>query len=164
MAVACPVCRSNFQQSLIGSQDVPVMMHRLYATAEQARHARLAKLDLIRCRSCGFVWNSAFHSAAVQYDDSYENNQGYSKVFREHMLSRADAVMQMVPAGQPLNYLEVGCGQGTFLACVAEQAGAQLRSAEGFDPAYRGAPTVGASIRFHTSYFDQRSSRLVGSA
>jgi SAM-dependent methyltransferase len=137
------------------------MMHRLYATAEHARHAALAKLDLIRCRSCGFVWNSAFHSAAVQYDESYENNQGYSKVFREHMLSRADAVMQMVPAGQPLNYLEVGCGQGTFLAYVAEKAGARLRSADGFDPAYRGPATVGTSIRYHTEYFDQQSSGLM---
>jgi SAM-dependent methyltransferase len=161
MAVVCPVCRSTFQQSLIGSQDVPVMMHRLYATAEQARRAPLAKLDLIRCRSCGFVWNSAFNSAVVQYDESYENNQGYSKVFREHMLSRADAVMQTVPTGQPLDYLEVGCGQGTFLADVAERAGARLRSADGFDPAYRGPPTVGASIRFHTSYFDQQSSSLL---
>jgi hypothetical protein len=137
------------------------MMHQLYTTAAQARCAPLAKLDLIRCRSCGFVWNAAFDSTVVQYDESYENNQGYSKVFREHMLSRAAAVMQTVPVGQPLNYLEVGCGQGTFLAYVAERAGARLRTADGFDPAYRGPPTLGASVRFHTSYFDQRSSRLL---
>jgi hypothetical protein len=161
MAIACPVCCSTLQQSLIGSQDVPVMMHRLYATAEQARRAPLAKLDLIRCRSCGFVWNVAFDSAKLRYDESYENNQGYSKVFREHMHSRADAVMKTLPAGQPLNYLEVGCGQGTFLNYVAERAGSRLRNADGFDPAYRGPAALGTSILFHGEYFDQQASRLL---
>lgn len=161
MTVACPVCLSSFQQPLIRLQNVPVMMHHLYATAEQARNAPLATLDLNRCRSCGFVWNEAFDSAKLQYDESYENNQGYSGVFREHMLSRADAIMKQAPAEQPLNYLEVGCGQGTFLACFAERAGARLRHADGFDPSYRGPASVGYSVRFHKDYFDlQTAARL----
>lgn len=135
------------------------MMHQLYRTADQARRATLAKLDLRRCRSCGFVWNVAFDPAKLQYDHSYENNQGHSRLFGEHMLGRADAVMEMVPAGEALNYLEVGCGQGSFLTIVAERAGTRLHGAEGFDPAYRGPVTVGSSIRYHTEYFDQESSK-----
>jgi hypothetical protein len=161
MAVACPICRSTFRQPLVRQPDVPIMMHQLYATAQQARHAALAKLDLNRCRSCGFVWNEAFDSAALQYNESYENNQGHSNVFREHMMGRADAIMKLAPAGQPLNYLEVGCGQGTFLACVAETAGSRLRSADGFDPAYRGSGSNEASIRFYSDYFDQRTAALL---
>jgi hypothetical protein len=134
------------------------MMHRLYGTAEQARRASLASLELNRCRSCGFVWNEAFDSAKLQYDEKYENDQGHSNVFREHMLGRADAILKLAPAGQSLDYLEVGCGQGTFLACVAERAGRRLRNADGFDPAYRGSASIGASVRFHNDYFDQRTS------
>jgi SAM-dependent methyltransferase len=161
MVIACPICLSTFQQQLLEPKDVPVMMHRLHATAEEARRASSAGLDLHRCRSCGFVWNVAFDPAKLRYDESYENNQGHSKVFLEHMLGRAGAVLRVVPPGEAVSYLEVGCGQGAFLACLAQEAGPQLQSADGFDPAYRGAPAVGASIRFHNDYFDPRTSELL---
>lgn len=159
MTVTCPVCLSSIHQQLFDPQDVPVMMHRLYATAEQARGAQIATLDLHRCRSCGFVWNAAFDPTKLQYDESYENNQGHSKVFWEHMLARADAVLKAVPPGEPVSYLEVGCGQGTFLTCVAQRAGSRLQSANGFDPAYRGPVTPPA--RFYKNYFDRSTAGLL---
>lgn len=161
MTTACPICLSRVHQQLLDPQDVPVMMHRLYESAEQARKALLARLDMHRCCSCGFVWNVAFDPTKLQYDSTYENDQAHSNVFRDHMLARADAVLKAIPPGKSLKYLEVGCGQGTFLTRVAEKAASQLQSADGFDPAYRGLAPAMPSIRFHRHYFDQLTSQLL---
>ena len=161
MTLACPICLSRAQQQLLDPQNVPVMMHRLYNTAEQARNASLGRLDMHRCCSCGFVWNAAFDPTKLQYDSAYENDQGHSNVFRQHMLARANAVVKAIPSGKPLKYLEVGCGQGTFLDCVADKAASRLQSADGFDPAYRGRAPARPSIRFHRYYFERSTSRLL---
>jgi hypothetical protein len=72
--------------------------------------------------------------------------------------------LEAVPASEPLNYLEIGCGQGTFLNCVVEAAGSRLHCADGFDPAYHGPATLGTSIRFHSEYLNQQTSKRLTAA
>ena len=134
-------------------------MHRLYASPQLAADAPLAMLDLVACRSCGFVWNRAFDSSKIEYDSSYENNQGYSEAFSKHLTERAEAILSSVTNRGLTNYLEVGCGQGAFIERIVERAGGQLQSAEGFDPAWRGLDGEGpAGSRIHKVYFNSSTS------
>ena len=127
-------------------------MNRLYATAADARAAPRGPLALLRCRACGFVWNAAFSAKFIAYDEAYENDQSHSRVFHAHIEER---VRDVIAARAPIDYLEIGCGQGGFIAEVAHMAGPRLRSAEGFDPAWRGAEGDGlCGSRIHKAYFD----------
>jgi hypothetical protein len=136
-------------------------MNRLYSSAEAGRAAPIGRLRLARCADCGFTWNLAFDPDLIVYDEHYENDQTLSGVFKEHAERRA---REVISAADPLRYLEIGCGQGSFLGLVARLAGTRLEFAEGFDPAWRGAEGQSPSqARIHKSYFTpESSSRIFG--
>jgi SAM-dependent methyltransferase len=123
-----------------------------------AHAAKRGTLDMVTCESCGFTWNRAFDSDVIGYDDCYENDQTYSPAFLTHVKERAKKVVSAVPVGEPIDYLEIGCGQGGFIGEIALAAGTRLRSADGFDPAWRGADGEGPNgSRIHKVYFDART-------
>jgi len=93
----CPVCRSADTAILDARVEVPVLMNRLYATPQAARAAARGPLELVRCRACGFVWNSAFRAELIEYDGDYENDQTHSEVFARHFRERAEAVVAAAP-------------------------------------------------------------------
>lgn len=160
MSYACPVCASENTQ--IGEQRsaVPILMNKLYGSRAEARSAVLGELEIVFCQDCGFTWNARFDPARIAYDESYENDQTHSQAFQAHIEARVADVVAAAPAGAGLNFLEIGCGQGGFIGEVARRAGAHLSSAEGFDPAWRGANASGpAGSRIHKMYFDEASAR-----
>lgn len=143
-------------------QDMPLLMNKVYASPEAGRAAARGVLDFAACRQCGFTWNRAFDASLVIYDEEYENDQAYSAAFRDHMQARAEDVIAAIPAGEPVDYLEVGCGQGRFIACIQDVAGGRVRSATGFDPAWRGADGEGASgSRLYRKYFEPATAALL---
>jgi hypothetical protein len=147
----CPVCMAGQPAALDMPYIVPVLLNRLYPTAADARAAPQGPLALLRCRQCGFVWNGAFRADLIAYDESYENDQSHSRVFHAHIEER---VRDVIIASESIDYLEVGCGQGGFIAELARLAGPRLRSAEGFDPAWRGGDGEGpCGSRIHKAYF-----------
>ncbi|MCE9648249.1 MAG: methyltransferase domain-containing protein [Parvibaculum sp.] len=140
-------------------------MNRIYPTDEAGRAAAKGPLEFIACNHCGFTWNRAFDPALIVYDSEYENDQAYSPSFRAHMEERAEDVVGSAPEGQPISYLEVGCGQGRFLSQVVKAAGGRLRSAEGFDPAWRGKDGEGPDgSSIHRTYFDKDTASLLSHA
>ncbi|MCP8940109.1 class I SAM-dependent methyltransferase [Alsobacter sp. SYSU M60028] len=156
MADHCPVCSATTAIPFVARADVPILLNRLYPTREEARRAPTGPMDLVGCRSCGFVWNRAFDPDLIVYDQSYENDQTYSPAFMAHVRARADDVVSAIPAGDTIHVLEVGCGQGVFIGEVARAAGRRLGSATGFDPAWRGADGEGpAGSRIFRCYFDK---------
>jgi hypothetical protein len=156
----CPVCGGLETAKVLSRESVPILMHRLYASPEQALGAERASLDMIGCGSCGFVWNRSFDPSKIVYDGSYENSQNYSEAFREHISGRADAILCSECNEEGISYLEIGCGQGEFLETFVNRAGLRLQNAEGFDPAWRGVDETGPGrSRIHKMYFDTTSSK-----
>jgi SAM-dependent methyltransferase len=129
-------------------------MNRLYPSREAARLATHGTLDIVGCNACGFAWNRAFEPSLVVYDSEYENDQTHSAAFAAHVRARAADVVGSAPVRDPIDYLEIGCGQGGFIREVVRTAAGRLRSAEGFDPAWRGRDAAGpAGSRIHKVYF-----------
>lgn len=160
MTYACPVCASEKTQ--IGEQRsaVPVLMNKLYGSRAEARAALVGELEIVFCQDCGFTWNAQFDPGLIVYDESYENDQTHSPEFQAHIAARVADVLAAARPGGGLNFLEIGCGQGTFIGEVARRAGSLLSSAEGFDPAWRGADEGGpAGSRIHKVYFTEETAR-----
>jgi len=153
----CPICTASGAPAIMSRKATPVMLNRLYKTAEDARTAPTGPLEIARCGQCGFAWNKAFDPSLLQYDDAYDNDQMHSPAFLAHVNARA---LEVVAAAgdDPIDYLEIGCGQGQFLRLVAERAKGRLRSATGFDPAWRGEDGEGPEgARVHKVYFNSAS-------
>jgi len=143
-------------RQIVRRDHVPVVMHRLYPTRVGARAAPSGTLDFRRCDDCGFGWNGAFDASLVVYDDAYENDQTHSPTFLVHIQERAEDIVGSLPADEMVDYLEPGCGQGTFIGKVVQVAGERLLSATGFDPAWRGSDTRGPyGSCIYKAYFDE---------
>jgi SAM-dependent methyltransferase len=158
----CPICGAGEPALIDDRPCTPVLMNRLYRLVEEARAAVWGVLEVVACRRCGFAWNRAFDPALIVYDEDYENDQTGSAAFLAHVRGRAADIVSIVPVGEPIDYLEIGCGQGAFIAEVGRVAAAGLRSAEGFDPAWRGRDGEGpVGSRIHKSYFTAETARLL---
>ncbi len=150
----CPICGASQPRLVDHRAQTPVLMNRLYPSRDAARAAPRGTLRIVACATCGFAWNQAFEPDRIVYDGDYENDQTHSAAFLAHVKARAIDVVGSIPVDEPMDYLEIGCGQGGFIGEVARTATGRLRSAEGFDPAWRGEDGAGPDgSRIHKVYF-----------
>jgi SAM-dependent methyltransferase len=145
--VPCPACHAPTPEPLFRRADVPAWQNVLLPNVEAARRAPRATLDLVGCPACGHVWNRTFDPSLPAYDHRYENRQDLSPRFLRHLHERADAITARAGPGRDI--VEVGCGNGTFLAELCRRGG---HRGVGFDTAYRG-PDGDPGLRFVRSYY-----------
>jgi hypothetical protein len=134
---ACPVCGSPNVADVEYRSSVPVGQNILFRDRAAAKACATGVLDIAGCEGCGFLWNRAYDPHKLSYDQDYENDQTSSVFFSRHVAAVIRIALDCAPPGE-LDYVEIGCGQGHFLKQIAVTAGARLRSATGFDPAWRG--------------------------
>ena len=116
------------------------------------------------CAACGFIGNLAFDADLAEYSRRYEGTQGFSPTFREfHRRLALDLVDRHGIRDKEV--LEIGCGQGEFLALLCEVGG---NRGLGFDPSYDGHRTVldgiaGAHViaDFYSDKYADRKADLV---
>lgn len=125
-------------------KDLPVQQNRIYSSIQEAAACPRGSLALTQDPLTGIVHNAFFNPELIVYDESYQNEQGHSAVFRQH-LEQAAAVLHRHFRGRSL--LEIGCGKGTFLELLREQG----FSATGIDPAYEGDAAYVIKDRFSAS-------------
>ena len=138
MSASCTVCGGSETYQLVRREAVPVAQNLLLATREEALACITGSLAMRRCSSCGFSWNEEFDAGLLDYGASYDNDQSFSPLFGRHLGQVADAVARRLSGSDPLDLLEIGCGQGGFLGALAARLGASWRSGLGFDPAWKG--------------------------
>lgn len=162
---ACPVCKGRRHALLDHRPSTPVLMHKLYASPEEAAKAPTGKVELLRCEGCGFAFNAAFDPRLMVYDPAYDNAQTHSEVFRRHVDERAERVIEACRAVGRAHLVEVGAGQGSFLERLSALGAPHLASLSGFDPAWKGADDAGpAGSRMHRRLFDREAARLLDHA
>jgi Methyltransferase domain/C-methyltransferase C-terminal domain len=109
----------------------PVLQNKVYSTVEEARNCTKGDIDIIQNIETGLIYNAAFRSDLMIYDENYNNEQAVSGVFQEHL----NWVTQMIKyhLGKQ-NLIEVGCGKGFFLELLLK-SGFDIT---GFDSTYDG--------------------------
>lgn len=122
----------NNKKTLYRQSQFPIFQNRMYDSEEEARNCPRGDILLVEDSQTGLVYNDAFLPELMVYDAHYQNEQGLSPLFQQHLRQVADIV------GSELgreNLVEVGCGKGRFLELLQ----AQGFDITGFDPTYEGS-------------------------
>ncbi len=130
--MACPVCAGRHLRHGLQQRVVPVHSVVLHRSRDEALSQPCGDIDFACCKSCGFVFNAAFDPATQHYRHDYEATQSFSGTFSEFDKQVARMVTTAC-AGRAGAVVEVGCGQGEFLALLHEHG---LDRLVGFDPAF----------------------------
>lgn len=115
-----------FQQS-----GLPVLQNRVFNSKDEAMNSPTGDILLVENEETGLVYNAAFDTDLIVYDQNYDNEQSHSQKFQNHLEQVSDIILDTM--GQK-NLVEVGCGKGYFLELLLAK-GADIT---GFDPTYEG--------------------------
>lgn len=129
---------------LYEAKDFPVFQNRMYDSLEEAIACPKGDIRLVENLDTGFCYNEAFNPELMIYDANYQNEQGVSPQFQQHLSSMAKIIQKTM--GQ-VDLVEIGCGKGFFIEMLLEQ-GVELT---GFDPTYEGD-----NPRIEKCYFESK--------
>ena len=118
-------------RELMRLESVPAYQNKMFDSAAAARLCPRGDVVLVQDTASGLVHNGAFDPDKLQYDDSYQNEQGHSLIFKDHVAQVLGIVGRRFH-GKSL--LEIGCGKGAFVELLR----AAGHDARGVDPAYEG--------------------------
>ena len=119
-------------QSLYRTTGIPAMQNKLFPSKIEALFSPTASLDLAQDET-GLVFNRCFNPTIVTYDDSYQNDQGYSLQFQDHLNEVSDLCIRYLTSQQN-QVVDIGCGKGGFVELLRRKG----VNAVGYDSAYQG--------------------------
>jgi hypothetical protein len=128
---------------LYSQQNFPVLQNRVYESVNDAKNCPIGDIKIVQNIETGLIYNDAFDIDIIVYDKNYDNEQGVSQHFQQHMLDVAEMVE--LNMGKE-NLVEVGCGKGLFLEMLLNR---QV-DIVGFDPTY-----VGSNPRVIKKFFEK---------
>ncbi|HET7162891.1 MAG TPA: class I SAM-dependent methyltransferase [Rhodanobacteraceae bacterium] len=123
-------------RTLFEVRNVPAYQNKMFETREEALACPTGDVVLAQDSDSGLIANIAYDPNLLRYDESYQNEQGVSPQFRNHLEEVLAKVTTTFGNG---DILEVGCGKGLFVELMRSH-GLQAR---GLDDAYEGhAPYI----------------------
>lgn len=129
----CPCCDRDHLQFVTRIHQLPTRTSLVYRSKGDAINCPRGDIELVQCLSCGFMWNTQFDEALVEYSDASEESQNYSNFYTSYMQKEiAGLVEKEKIRGKTI--LEIGCGKGDFLAQICALGN---NTGIGYDPTYQ---------------------------
>ena len=131
MINSCPVCAEPTCTPVLTLTDLPLVANAT-VTPHDGPHVLTGDVDLVMCHACAHLYNKAFETERLVYDNAYQNTLHYSALFRDHASTLADRLVvdfDLVGA----TVAEIGCGPGHLLSMLIERG---VERALGFDPSF----------------------------
>jgi Methyltransferase domain/C-methyltransferase C-terminal domain len=151
---SCPNCSHPSLEFFYTVDRVPVHSVMLVPTREEALHFPEGKINLVFCRSCGFVSNASFDESKMNYSQKYEETQAFSSTFRSfHRRLAEDLIERYGLRNKTL--IEIGCGKGEFISMLCAMGG---NRGIGFDPAFvpqRRPEEGGEAVTFIQDFYSE---------
>lgn len=133
MSVKCWSCGSPDPRPFYRLGSIPISSCVLLDSQAEARGFPRGELELAFCEGCGFIQNSLFDPALLDYSQDYEESQGFSPTFGAFAQGLVDRLVERYGiAGKKV--FEIGCGKGDFLSLACKTGSNQ---GLGIDPGYR---------------------------
>jgi len=133
---------------------VPVFCNMLKSSRGQALATPRANITLAMCSNCGLIHNTEYDPLLTRYSESYENSLHFSPRFRRYAKSLARQLTQQHQlVGKSV--IEIGCGQGDFLALLASNG---VSECCGFDPSYDAADPpelFGTTVKVYQDFYSE---------
>jgi SAM-dependent methyltransferase len=139
---ACPCCGGGGLLDFYEIRDIPVQSNALLNSRDEALAFPRGHLKLAYCPGCGFITNTLFDPALEDQGGGYEATQAFSGTFNRFTNQLAqDWINRFRLAGGHKTVVEIGCGQGEFVALLAHLADARgIGIDPRFDPTRHPAP------------------------
>jgi SAM-dependent methyltransferase len=153
----CPSCGAQDLSIFYNVKDVPVNSCLLLPTEQQALNFPRGDIALGFCEECGFISNTAFDLANVNYFSVYEDQQCFSPTFNAFAQNLAKHLIKKYNLRNK-QIFEIGCGKGDFLALLCELGN---NSGVGIDPAYVNGRTPRKNLDNLTFIRDYYSEKYV---
>jgi SAM-dependent methyltransferase len=152
---ACPSCTTRRVDVFYELEGVPANSCILLSSPEEAREYARGSVRLGFCRTCGFIFNTAFDPELAEYSSRYETTQAYSPTFAAFQRRiAAELVERYSLRGRKV--IEIGCGRGEFSSVLVELG---VGEAVGFDPSHvasRGSARQSERVRFVDDYYSDK--------
>jgi hypothetical protein len=129
-------------REIFRAEALPVLQNRMFLTEADALASVTGDIVLVQDDRTGLIFNDAFDSSRLLYDQNYQNEQACSGVFKRH-LDEVACIIDRHFRGKAL--IEVGCGKGYFL----ERLRSRGFDVTGIDPAYEGDSPLVVKAHFH---------------
>jgi len=121
---------TNYKE-LYQINDVPLFQNMVYDSYRDSISCSRGNVRLVQNLETGLIYNDAFDYSVMNYDSNYQNEQGFSEVFKQHLNEVLGIVKNYF---SEFSLIEVGCGKGVFLEILKSNGFNVL----GCDPAYEG--------------------------
>ena len=117
------------------------------------------ELALCFCAACGFIQNSLFDPAILDYTQDYEESQGFSPTFGAFAQGLVDRLIERY-GFRGKKVFEIGCGKGDFLSLICKSGG---NEGLGIDPGYReGRLAADVNAKVIAEFFTEPAEELTG--
>lgn len=128
----CRTCNSKNIASIYALDKTPPFQHMLFDTVDQAKSIALARVNLLECKNCGYIYNDQFNNDLMVYDENYQNAQGCSPSFQKHLNDVADLIISNIQKDDKI--VEIGCGKAVFFNMMRDKG----FDIVGYDPTFEG--------------------------
>ena len=155
----CPNCLQESVDIFYTVEPVPVHSVMLVPTREEALHFPSGKIALGFCNACGFITNTAFDEAKMNYSPKCEETQGFSPTFQSFHSGLAKDLIERYGLRNK-SVLEIGCGKGEFISMLCAMGG---NRGVGFDPAFvpqRRPEQGGDAVEFIQDFYSEKYTNI----
>ena len=128
----CPNCGGTNVKDFYEVRNVPIHDVVLIKSRKEAINYPKRDVKLGYCSSCGFIFNMLFDFSVLDYDEDYEETQGFSPTFTSFHEKLAERLIEKYNLKNK-SIIEIGCGKGEFLSLLCDKGD---NTGYGFDPAY----------------------------
>lgn len=116
---------------IFSAENYPIFQNVVYNTIEEAQTCKTTNIEIIQDEKTGLIYNHKFNPSIINYNETYNNEQQFSEIFRKHLLYICEIIVKYF---YDKNILEIGCGDGYFLELLEKNN----FNIHGIDPSYKG--------------------------
>ena len=150
MKKKCPNCwKESIFQTLVFVKKSPLLNNVVYKTKTEALKSPVGSNQLVQCLFCNFVFNCIFKDELICYNEYYNSDRSYSKVYNTYVSELSVKISSHIKEAGTI--LEVGCGNGDFLYRICSE---KPVFGVGIDNAYCGKYSNSRKLMFFKKHVD----------